>query len=208
MPISLRRAHLISASIIGAFLVVHMINHLVGLAGQNYHVAYMALARQYYRYPGIEPCLLLLIVWQVGSGLWMVARTWRDKHGGVAWLQALSGATLGLFLPIHVGAVLYGRCVLGLDTDFRFAAAGFHVPPWSWFFAPYYALAITSMFAHVGCAFYWNLGDDWVAARGPILATLVAVGMAFGVLIDLSLAGMLYPVDISPAYRASYTGGS
>jgi hypothetical protein len=198
---------LVSASIVGLFLSVHMANHVVGLFGQSHHMAFMAWARAYYRHPLIEPCLLLLVAWQIGSGLWMVMRTWRQRRGGVAWLQALSGATLALFLVIHVGAVLFGRSRLGLDTDFRFAAAGFHVPPWHWFFAPYYALAVTSLFAHVGCAVYWNLGGAWVALRGWVLATFVAFGLALGVAIDLSLAGKLYTVDIPPGYRAAYPVG-
>lgn len=206
MRVGVRRGHLISALIIGAFLATHMGNHLAGLAGQNFHMAYMTAARGFYRNVLIEPLLLLLLAWQIGSGLLMVARTWTARRGGVAWLQALSGIYLALFLLIHVGAVMYGRGMLGLDTDFRFAAAGFHAPPWQWFFAPYYFLAVVCLFAHAGCAVYWNLGGAWTRYRGRALATFIAIGLAAGLMIDLALAGKLYPVDIPPAYRATYSG--
>jgi hypothetical protein len=129
------------------------------------------------------------------------------RRGSVAWLQALSGTYLALFLLIHVSAVMYGRAVLGLDTDFRFAAAGFHVPPWQWFFAPYYFLAVASLFTHVGCAIYWRIGRMETSLRWPVLAAFVAIGLAAGLLFDLALAGKLYPVDIPPAYRATFSAG-
>jgi len=201
-----RHGHLASALIIAAFLMAHMGNHVAGLAGQNQHMAYMAAARGLYRNALIEPLLLMLLAWQIGSGLLMVARTWGSRRGGVAWLQALSGIYLALFLLIHVGAVMYGRAVLGLDTDFRFAAAGFHVAPWQWVFAPYYFLAVASLFAHVGCAAYWNIGRTWTSIRRPVLAAFIAIGLAAGLLFDLALAGKLYPVDIPPAYRATFSG--
>lgn len=208
MPRRVRRGHLVSALIVAAFLIAHVGNHVVGLSGQDQHTAYMAGARGFYRTALIEPLLLMLLAWQVGSGLLMVARTWSTRRGGVAWLQALSGIYLALFLVFHVSAIVYGRTALGLDTDFRFAAAGFHVSPWQWFFAPYYFLAAASLFAHVGCAAYWNLNRVWASRRRwLVLAAFIAVGLTAGLLFDLALAGKLYPVDIPSAYRATFTGG-
>jgi len=82
-------------------------------------MAYMAVARRLYRDGLIEPVLLAMLFWQIGSGLWMAAQTWRNRHGSVAWLQVVSGMYLAAFLTIHVAAVLYGRVGLGLETDFR-----------------------------------------------------------------------------------------
>lgn len=74
---------------------------------------------------------------QAASGSWLLARRWKQRRGKVAWLQALSGAYLAFFLMVHVGAVLFGRTVLKLDTNFYYAAAGLYVPPFQFFFAPY-----------------------------------------------------------------------
>jgi hypothetical protein len=205
MPSTLRGWHGLSALVVGIFLLVHMGNHVIGLAGQNFHIGYMTWARAFYRNPFVETCLLSLLAWQLGSGMTMVVRSWGSRRGGVAWLQALSGLYLALFLCVHVGAVLLGRAVLGLDTDFRFAAAGFHVPPWHFFFAPYYFLAVASLFAHVGCAVYWAFETNWPKLGRPALAMIGSIGLIAGALFDLSLAGELFPVDIPTSYRATYS---
>jgi hypothetical protein len=200
----LRGLHLCSALVIAAFLILHMGNHLIGLTGQQAHIAFMAAARRFYRNEYVEPLLLMLVAWQAISGVIMVVRGWKARDGKVAWLQALSGLYLAFFLLNHVGAVVAGRALFGLDTDFRFAAAGFFVPPWPLFFAPYYFLAVWCLFIHVGCALFWHLGQLRPALRRRVLSGFVAGGAIIALLIVLSLAGVLYPVDIPDAYRATY----
>jgi hypothetical protein len=203
-----RYLHLLSALAILLFLVPHMGNHLYGLTGQGAHMAYMHAARVVYRASGVEPVLILLIAWQALSGVFMVVRNWKPGAGAIGWLQAISGTYLALFLAIHLSAVIYGRAVLHLDTDFRYAAAGFHAGPWAWFFAPYYFLAVASLFAHLGCAAYWNIPDRHVSLRAPALGLCLVLGAAAGLSIDLSLAGKLYPVDIPAAYLATFSAGA
>lgn len=198
----LRGLHFLSALAIGLFLVVHLGNHLYGLAGQQAHVDYMGYARTIYRNRVVEVVLLALFAWQLASGLTMLVRRWKQRRGAVAWLQALSGLYLAFFLLAHVGAVMAGRGIFGLDTDFRFAAAGFSVPPLQLLFAPYYFLAVFCLFAHVGCAVYWRLGST----RDGVLAAFVLTGGTTSLLIVLSLAGVLYPVDIPDAYKATFGG--
>lgn len=77
--------------------------------------------------------------------------------------------------------------------------------PWPWFFGPYYALAVASLFAHIGCAVYWNLGGTRIAWRALILSVFAGSGICLPVLIDLSLAGKLGLIDIPPTYRATYS---
>jgi hypothetical protein len=196
----LRTAHGLSALAIGLFLLVHMGNHLVGLSGQAAHQEYMAIARSFYRHPVFETLLLGLLAWQVASGLYMVIKGWRGR-AGVAWLQAISGLYLAFFLLNHVGAVLGGRYVFGLDTDFRFAAAGFFVPPWQYFFAPYYFLGVLSLFTHLGCALYWLTGGR--AGRYALVSAL-CIGAAFALAVVLSLSGTLFEVTIPQEYRTTY----
>ncbi len=201
--IKLRSLHRLSALLLVAFLITHIGNHLAGLAGQSTHIAFMASARELYRHRYVEPLLLLLIVWQAGSGLTLLWRGRKRTRDLLGWMQQLSGLYLSGFLLIHVGAVISGRLILGLDTDFRFAAAGFYVWPYILFFAPYYFLAVLSLFVHAGCGLYWYLP---LRFRNGFLASFSLFGFIAALFIVLSLSGALYLVDIPQAYRATYGG--
>lgn len=200
----LRGLHRASALFIGLFVLLHMANHLAGLSGQETHIAFMAEARQLYRQPFVEAALVCLILWQVGSGLTMLVRGWARRTGTVAWLQAASGGYLAFFLVNHIGAVIAGRTVFGLDTDFRFAAAGFFAPPWHWFFAPYYFLGVLSLFVHVGCAAYWSSLASRPTLGTALLGGAAGVGALLAALIVMALSGAMYPVAIPPHYLATY----
>jgi succinate dehydrogenase/fumarate reductase cytochrome b subunit len=202
--LAFRRFHRFSAMMLAAYLALHMLNHIVGLAGQQQHIDFMDTIRPLYRNPIVEPLPFLLLVFQIGSGLTMVARGWRERKGKVAWAQAISGIYLALFLLNHVTAILVGRSILRLDTDFRFAAAGMHVPPFEWLFAPYYAFAVAALFTHVGCAVYWQSYDASPSAARRYLAVLSISGTALGISIALALSGHLYPVNIPDSYLATY----
>ena len=201
---NLRTLHRSSAMLIGLFAVAHITNHLVSLVGVPSHIAFMEVARHVYRQPFVEGLLLLCVTFQVGSGLWFVLRGWRQRSGTVAWLQALSGAYLAFFLAVHVGAVLYGRAVLNLDTNFYFAAAGMHVPPNGLFFAPYYFMAVLAMFTHLACAAYWNFGYPTKKHPALFIGPPMLVGAGISLLIVLSLAGKLQAVDVPAQYKATY----
>jgi len=202
---NLRTLHKTSAIVIAAFACVHLVNHLVSLAGVPAHIAFMESARVIYRQPAIEAVLLLCVTIQIGSGLWLVVRGWRQRRGAVAWLQALSGAVLAGFLLIHVGAVLYARAVLDLDTNFYFSAAGFHVPPFPFFFVPYYFFAVLALFTHIGCAVYWQLRAASPRVRRLAVALPMLVGTVVSSLLVLSLAGKIQPVEVPAKYKATYT---
>lgn len=200
----LRSMHRASALFIALFVLLHMANHVAGLSGQETHIAFMAEARPFYRQPFIEVALVCLILWQVGSGLTMLVRGWARRKGAVAWLQAGSGGYLAFFLINHVGAVIAGRTAFGLDTDFRFAAAGFFAPPWHWFFAPYYFLGVLALFVHIGCAAYWSFLASRPALGAALLGGVTGVGALFAALIVLALSGALFPVAIPSHYLATY----
>lgn len=202
--ISLRTLHRTSALAIGAFATVHLLNHLVSLASVPAHLQFMAAARKVYRQPAIEALLLVCVAFQIGSGLRLVARGWRRRSGAVARLQAASGAALALFLVIHVGAVLFGRIVLGFDTNFYFAAAGMRVAGYRTFFAPYYFLAVLALFAHMGCAAYRQSGHVSPAARRWALGLQLLAGLVVATLLVLSLAGELRTFDVPSQYLATY----
>lgn len=201
---TLRRLHALSAVLIAAFACLHITNHLVGLSGAARHIAFMEVARLVYRFPVVEFALLSCVAFQIASGLTFVVRGWKQRHGIVPWLQAISGAYLSFFLVVHVGAILLGRTALNLDTNFYFAAAGFHVTPFQFFFAPYYFLAVVALFTHLGCAAYWHSQDGPRLAKVLVVAVPSVVGAVASLLIVLSLAGALFPLEVPAEYKATY----
>ncbi len=205
---NLRGLHRSSAIVVASFAMLHIANHLVSLSGVPAHIAFMESARLVYRNAFVETVLLVCVAFQVVSGLWFLVRGWRTRRGVVARLQAASGAYLAFFLLVHVGAVLFGRAALALDTNFFFAAAGFHVPPYQFFFAPYYFVAVLALFTHLACALYWQLDSIQPARRKLVLAAPFATGALASLLIVMSLAGMFERVDIPARYKATYAFGA
>ena len=203
---TLRDLHRASAIVIVTYALMHVSNHLVSLKSVAAHIAFMEAARSVYRHWAVEYVLLFCVAFQIISGLWFVIRGWKGRNGLLPWLQAGSGAYLAFFLLIHVSAVLFGRSVLQLDTNFYYAAAGFHVPPYQFFFAPYYFFAVLALFTHLGCAAYWQLEAASRAARVMAVAIPMLVGGAVALLIVMSLAGKIQPVDIPLQYKATYAG--
>jgi succinate dehydrogenase/fumarate reductase cytochrome b subunit len=201
---TLRALHRSSAYLVAAFACLHIANHLAGLWGVATHIAFMDSARLVYRSVLVEVVLLLCVAFQAGSGLTLVVRGWRQRRGFVPWLQALSGAYLSFFLLVHVSAIVSGRVLLNLDTNFYFAAAGFHVPPYPFFFVPYYFLAVVALFTHLGCAAYWQLQERSRLARVLVLAVPASVSAVLALLIVLLLAGQLQPFEVPAKYKATY----
>lgn len=201
---TLRNFHALTAILIAAFACLHIANHLVGLSGAANHIAFMEAARPVYRFPPVEFALLGCVAFQAASGLTFVIRGWKQRHGLVPWLQALSGTYLAFFLVVHVGAVLFGRRMLNLDTNFHFAAAGFHVTPFQYFFAPYYFLAVVAVFTHLGCAAYWQVQERPRIVHVLALTVPIALGAAASMVIVLSLSGALFPVHVPAEYKATY----
>jgi len=201
--VTLRALHRGSACVVGAFAAVHLANHLAGLAGVETHVAFMQAARRVYRQPFLEAVLLACVAFQAASGLRLMAAGWRTRRGAIAWLQAGSGAYLAFFLCVHVGAVLFGRTVLGLDTRFHFAAAGLHVPPLHWFFAPYYGLAVLALAPHLGCAAWWRWQGRprWGSMA---LASALGGGALAGVAIVMLLAGRIHAFEVPADYLRTF----
>ena len=199
----IRKLHRLNALLLATFLLLHITNHLVLLWGADRHIAVMAALRHIYRNPMAEWLLLLSIIVQLFTGVTQFIVGWKARRGTIAWLQAISGGYLALFLLNHVGAVMYARSI-GVDTNIYFAAAGIHVAPYAWFFVPYYGLAVTALFTHVGCALYWantGRGNDKAALRSVQIS--IPLGISIGVTLVLAMAGWLVPITIPDSYLAA-----
>lgn len=209
-PSTLRTAHAVSATLLSAFAFTHIANHLFALGGVAAHTAFLEAARRVYRQPLVEALLLACVAFQIVTGLALFfrGRGARRQSTGfpalVARWQAASGIYLAVFLLLHVGAVLTGRIALGLDTNFHFAAAGFHVMPFPLFFIPYYFLAVLAFFTHLACAGFWHAGSASPGAHVFALAAPIAFGAVAATLIPLCLGGILIPVQVPAEYLATF----
>ena len=211
-PASLpRRLHRIAATALGLYALVHLANHLAALQGIASHIAFMRAVRQATRVPAVEALLLAGVAVQAGSGLLLVLRRRRQRPARpqrrplFERLQEASGLYLAFFLLVHVVSVLAGRTVLGLDTNFYFAAAGLHVWPYPLFFVPYYGLAVAALFTHLACMLRRRLpAGTPLATRDRAAWTGIATGAVLAVLIVGSFSGLFYPIDPPPAYLATF----
>lgn len=201
----LHKFHRLSAVIIGIFVLFHLANHLAAFAGVASHIAIMDAFRTFYRHLIAETVFLACVTFQIFSGINFVITRWGQRRGFFEKLQAISGGYLALFLLIHVSAVLSGRAVSELDTNFYFAAAGLHVSGAALFFYPYYALAVTSFFTHIGCALHWALREK-VTQRGrnTLAGAMSVFGLVLGLTIVLLFGGVFFEIQIPVKYLATY----
>ncbi len=202
----LHQLHRLSACLLGAYIALHLLNHLLALQGIDTHIRFMEALRHVYRERAVEILLLGCCAFQVMSGMRFLYARRGQRQGFYDRLQALSGVYLAFFLLVHVSAVLFGRMQLGLDTNFYYAAAGMHVTPFQFFFVPYYFLAVCAIFAHLACAFRWLMRERLafnILERGA--RTVLVIGIVTAAIIVATFCGAFYPVDIPATYRATYT---
>ncbi|MCZ8368552.1 MAG: hypothetical protein O9293_01075 [Porphyrobacter sp.] len=187
---TLRGLHLTSGLLIAVFMTVHIGNHLAMFAGQAAHIAVMEALRPFYRNPIAETLLMLALAFQLSTGVAMIWRTRAEKRQGLARWQAISGVVLALFILNHVAAVWGGRLVMRLDTNYHFAAAGFHAG-YEGFFVPYYFFGVAALFVHAACALAWRM-------RGRVVPlTVGALGIALA-------AGFVGVMASDPAFPPRY----
>jgi hypothetical protein len=131
-----------------AFITLHLVNHVSAIFGTEIHISFMQILRKVYRHPIVEIPLLLVLAVQCVTG---ATNAWRQRRtkGFQPRLQMYSGIYLGLFLLIHVSAILTGRLALHLDTNIFFAMAGLNTYPHVLFFVPYYGIAVVSFCIHL-----------------------------------------------------------
>lgn len=149
-----RRIHYYSGITIALFVSLHLANHAVSLMGIEKHIEVMTQLRKVYRNIFAEILLLSAASAQIFSGIQLCRSRFKIAKGFYEKLQLWSGLYLAIFFVIHLSAVMVGRFILKLDTNFYFGAAGLNQFPFNLFFIPYYSLAIFSFFAHIASVHY------------------------------------------------------
>lgn len=114
----------------------------------------MTQLRKVYRNIFAEILLLSAVCVQIFSGIQLYRSRFKIAKGFYERLQLWSGLYLAIFFVIHLSAVMVGRFILQLDTNFYFGAAGLNQFPFNLFFIPYYSLAIFCFFAHIASVHY------------------------------------------------------
>jgi len=149
----LRVAHGIAGVIALLYVLFHLFNHLAGLLGPEVHKYVMDIGRQVYRAKAIEPLLVLVMLFQIGSGL-RLAWTWSERTvDRYRVFQVASGVFMAVFILGHMNSVfIFARTFLGIPTDWAFAAGlptGLIHDPWNIRLLPHYALGVFFVLAHL-----------------------------------------------------------
>lgn len=172
----MRRVHYFSGIFLALFIGLHLVNHMLSIGGVQLHIDFMNALRLVYRNVFVETVLLLVVLLQMVSGLKLyraqrtTATTFFEK------VHLWSGLYMAVFFILHVSAILMGRYLLHLDTNFYFGAAGLNIFPLNLYFVPYYGLAILSFWGHVAAVHVqrarhplWGLRPE---AQGRVLLAL------------------------------------
>lgn len=150
----IRKLHYYSGITIALFICSHLVNHSFALIGIDKHIEIMQMFRKVYRNIFAEIVLLLAIVTQIFSGIQLFRDRYKKSKIFFEKIQVWSGLYMALFFVIHLSAIMAGRFLLDLDTNFYFGAAGLNRFPYNLFFIPYYSLAILSFFGHIASIHY------------------------------------------------------
>jgi succinate dehydrogenase/fumarate reductase cytochrome b subunit len=195
VPAPLRVAHGVSAlAIVLIFLALHLTNHLMFPTGPAAYEAVQKVFRHVYRSNILQPLLVALILFQVGTGLFFVWRLTAAPSDRFRTFQIVSGVYLAVYVLGHMDSVfIFARTYLGIDTGWNFATgdpAGMIKDPWNIRLLPHYWLAVFFVLSHlasgarvimmahgVGKAFADRLLVAGAVAAG-FVATWIMLGMS------------------------------
>lgn len=199
---TLKKIHYISGLTISVFTGLHLFNHSFSIAGAEKHIEVMSALRIFYRNIFAETLLLSAVAVQIYSGLKLVtikrqtAKTFFEK------LQIWTGLYLSFFFLIHVGAVITGRFVLHLDTNFYFGAAGLNYFPFNLFFIPYYFLAVVSFFGHIAAIHHQRMTKTIFRFTPRKQALfIITAGICFALFLIYGLTNQFRGIQIPAEYK-------
>ena len=106
VPPPLRVAHGVSAlALVVIFLALHIANHLMFPAGEGTFNAVMQVFRHVYRNDILQPLVVALFLFQVGTGLFFVWRLTGAPSDRFRTFQIASGVYLAFYLLDHMDSV-------------------------------------------------------------------------------------------------------
>jgi hypothetical protein len=154
VPVPLRVAHGVSAlALVMIFLTLHIANHLMFVAGAGTYDAVMKVFRHVYRTDIVQPLVVALFLFQIGTGLFFVWRQTATPSDRFRTFQIASGVYLAFYVLGHMDSVfIFARTYLGIDTGWSFATGaptGLVKDPWNIRLVPHYWLGVFFVFTHL-----------------------------------------------------------
>ena len=196
------RIHYFSATILTIFIAFHLFNHLMSIFGPEWHIEWMNKFRLVYRNPLVESMLLIAVIIQIITGLKLFRNKSNMQIPFVDKIQICSGLYLAFFLVIHVSAVMVGRFILKLDTNYYFGVAGLNSFPANLFFIPYYSLAMLSFFVHIAAIHCKKMRSTILGLSPKVQAMFIfLLGCIFILTTFYGLTNQFRGVEIPEAYR-------
>ena len=194
VPVPLRVAHGVSAlALVMIFLALHIANHLMFPAGAGTYDAVMKVFRHVYRTDILQPLVVALFLFQIGTGLFFVWRLTAVPSDRFRTFQIASGLYLAVYVLGHMDSVfIFARTYLGIDTGWSFATGaptGLVKDPWNIRLVPHYWLGVFFILAHlasgartviVAHGVSKTLADRFMvggAVGAAIVATVIMLGM-------------------------------
>ena len=198
---NLKKLHYFSGITISIFVGLHLFNHFYSLLGANAHIELMNDLRVVYRNVIAETILLFAVSIQVFSGIKLFFRKRKTISDFFDSLQIWTGLYLAFFLLIHLSAVLSGRLILNLDTNFYFGVAGLNTFPLNLFFIPYYGFAIISFFGHISAVHSKKMKSNFLGMKPNKQSYLIlGIGIIFTFVIFYGLTNGFNGVEIPSEY--------
>ncbi|MCI4668876.1 MAG: hypothetical protein MRZ79_12135 [Bacteroidia bacterium] len=172
----MRKIHFYSGLLMSLFVGAHIFNHLMVLGGIENHIHWMEMFRNMYRNPIVETLLLLAVGSQVYSGWRLFKGRTKGKRNFFEQIHILSGLYLAVFFIIHISAVMAGRFILHVDTNYYFATEGLRTFPANLFFLPYYSTALLSFFGLLAAIHYKKMSFSLLGVN-PFFQACLILGM-------------------------------
>jgi hypothetical protein len=193
-----RIAHGVSAALIACFVLFHLTNHLFGLVGPDIHAKIMKAGRTVYRASVIEPVLVILLLFQVASGVRLAWR-WSDlRNDAYRIFQIGSGAYLAAYILTHMNsAFVSARAVHKIQTDWAWASGapvGLIHDAWNIRLLPHYALGAFFIIGHLSSGLRVVMLAH--GARAAVANRTWAAGLTAGALISAAIVCALCGVRV------------
>lgn len=194
--------HFVSGLTLSIFIGSHLFNHIYSVFGAQKHIEVMLMLRPIYRNMFIETILILAVIIQIWSGIKLIKVKRKLSPTMFNQLQIWSGIYLAFFLIIHLTAIIVGRTLLNLDTNFYFGVAGLNTFPMNLFFIPYYVIALLAVFAHISAIHYTKMKLSILGVSPLNQSRLILIlGFCITLIICYGLTNQFRGVEIPDEYN-------
>jgi hypothetical protein len=191
-----RVIHGVSGALILCFILFHLTNHLFGLVGPDAHASIMHMGRKIYRATFIEPVLVLLLLFQVASGVRLAWRWSGLDSDAQRIFQIGSGVYLSVYIVTHLNSALVSaRSVHKIDTNWDWASGapiGLIHDAWDIRLLPHYALGVFFIVGHLfsGLRVVMLAHDSRLAIANRIWIAGLGGGAVLATVIICALCGL------------------